>query len=52
MACCTKNNNSGLNIFFSYIPLIILNDSSVGRASAFGAGGRGSESRGPTIPKV
>ena len=27
-------------------------DSSVGRASAFGAGGRGFESRGRTIPKV
>ena len=32
--------------------LIYRFDSSVGRASAFGAGGRGFESRGRTIPKV
>ena len=38
-------------IFLRHL-IIWSSDSSVGRASAFGAGGHGFESRGRTIPKV
>ena len=41
-----------LSYFLPTKQLVLGRVSSVGRASAFGAGGRGFESRGRTIPKV